>query len=162
LISLGRSTIKYLFWSRLKSRIFLCGQCLGAGFAYSVNFAAGRAAGGGGCPQRVEMEGELRGLDFPARRPRPRVAPARRFCLDPSVQPQILSQEPPVYALLTQILQYNRPIMPLYPPVAAKNRRFYGCGAILRAHLVHNHVGSKFRECLKEPVSLSVGLFRAA
>jgi hypothetical protein len=40
-----------------------------------------------GLPLRWEMEGKLRGLDFPARRPRPRAAPARRFWHDPGVLP---------------------------------------------------------------------------
>jgi hypothetical protein len=61
------------------------------------------------------------------RRSRPRADPAWRFGFD--------SGELPVYALSAENLRYNRPDTPPNPPVAAKNRRNYGCVALLRAHL---------------------------
>jgi hypothetical protein len=51
----------------------------------------------------VGVWGELRGLDFPAHRPRLRADPARRFGLGPGVPPQDLPRKSSVYAFSRKI-----------------------------------------------------------
>jgi hypothetical protein len=125
---------KLQFWNRLKSQIFWAGLRLEP-CSLRVGFAMVRTSRTG---WRLTA-----GLPS-ARWHHARAAPAR--CSGPvSGNPAcVLHYKPPIQALSTEILRHNRPDKPPYSTVAGKNSLFYGCGAILRSHLVRSHVWLKF------------------
>jgi hypothetical protein len=93
---------------------------------------------------------------------RPRAAPVLRLGPNPGGLPQILPRSPPIYALFTEILRYNRSIPMPYSPVAAKNGLSYRSGATLQIHLSRwPHLAQKLR-LNKAVFSPSDGLFMAA